>query len=86
LLYCLKFRFDAKLIYALNYTAQIVAEDFTKGFVSLGNRSLALDALSEFRFNHAECGFTVAALVIVPHVLFLMKAILMKHLVPNFAL
>ena len=51
--------FDAEFVDGLNDTAQVVAEDFTEGFVSAARGCLAPQAFPELGLYHAESRFDV---------------------------
>lgn len=60
----LKVRFDPELKHALDYTAQVMAEDFTKGFIYLRGVALAANVTAELRFDHAKSGLNIRAFVV----------------------
>ena len=59
-------RLDAELVDGLNHTAEVVAKDFAQDLVDLSRLRPTPYPLPEFRLYHAERGFTIRPLVIMP--------------------
>lgn len=78
-------RVNAELEDRLNEATDIVTKDFTKRFVSLGRLSFASQTVAELRFDHAECRFDVAALVVLAHEPLMIELIVVVHLPPQIA-
>jgi hypothetical protein len=60
ILFCPKFRRDAKLVRLLDQATDIVTNDFTQDFISHRDISLAPKVIPELRLNHGKCGLNVA--------------------------
>src|SRR5437764_4008058 len=63
-----------------------MSKHFTKQFVHLRRLALATESFTEASFDHAEGRLTVRPLVIMPHVLFTVQAVVMENFVPSRAL
>lgn len=78
----IKVGLDSEFVNALNDATNIVAEYFAKRLVDLCRFVFAADRVPELGFNHAESGFVVAALMVVPHELVGVKSVIAPHCQP----
>ena len=63
-----------------------MAKHLAKCFVDLRRLGIASERIPELTLDHVECGFHVAALVIVLHEAFLIVAVEVEHAIPESGL